>query len=180
MLLLVKILNVVAIAQLLKILLSRLLKKKLLITGRPMVKRVIMLLAELILTPILIIQMKMIPLPIKATNNVIINWADGPLRGSNCFTEGNMAKGNFGTDPINVTGVEWTDIFVNPKGVTANSDYHFKGDYAQYNTQCGIYAGTGFSDSALPPVPYITAKQIPEQTDAEGKLNIKIRVRAGE
>ena len=93
-----------------------------------------------------------------------------------------MGKKSFGNDPefINVNGKEWTDIFVKPNGVNANSDYHFKGEYEQYNTKCGIYAGSGFSDSALPPVPYIVSKQIPEQTDADGKLDIRIRVRAGE
>ena len=112
--------------------------------------------------------------------NVIILWNSGPLSGGNCQTEMNMTGGSWGTDNINVSGKSWADIFVNHAGVTPNSDYHFKGEYQQYNGQVGIYAGTGFSDSALPPVPYIVAKQIPEQTDAEGKLNIKIRVRAGE
>ena len=32
----------------------------------------------------------------------------------------------------------------------------------------------------MAPLPYIVAKDIPEQTDAEGKLNIKIRVKASE
>lgn len=119
-------------------------------------------------------------------NNVILGGPNGLMSGDNSFAEGNMAKGiiqwgsTYDIDPINVTDVEWTDIFVNPSGVNANSDYHFKGEYEQYNSQCGIYAGSGFSDSALPPVPYIVSKQIPEQTDAEGKLDIRIRVRAGE
>ena len=108
------------------------------------------------------------------------------MSGDNSFAEGNMAKGiisgntTYDIDPINVTDVEWTDIFVNPDGVKPTSDFHFKGEYEKYNTQCGIYAGSGFSDSALPPVPYIVSKQIPEQTNAEGKLDIRIRVRAGE
>ena len=115
-------------------------------------------------------------------NNVILTWGSKPINTTTCFAEGNMGKGDFPDDikPINVSGVEWTNIFNNPDGVNSNCDYHFKGSYAQYQDKCGIYAGTGFSDSALPPIPYIVSKQIPEQTDAEGKLNIKIRVRAGE
>lgn len=114
------------------------------------------------------------------TGNVIILWQSYPHTGSNCQTDMNMAQGSWGSRSVNVNGVDWKNIFVNHAGITPNSDYHFKGDYQKYNSQVGIYAGTGFSDSALPPVPYIVAKQIPEQTDAEGKLNIKIRVRAGE
>lgn len=113
--------------------------------------------------------------------NIFHDWGyRGPHSGGNCSASNNMANGDWGDDPINVSGVDWADIFVNSAGVTPNSDYHFKGEYEKYNGKCGIYAGTGFSDSALPPVPYIVAKQIPEQTDANGKLNIKIRVRAGE
>ena len=112
--------------------------------------------------------------------NIILNWQNGPHNGGNCLASGNMGMGNWGDDPINVSGKSWTDIFVNHKGITPASDYHFKGEYQKYNSLCGIYAGTGFSDSALPPVPYIISKDIPEQTDAQGKLNIKIRVRAGE
>ena len=101
--------------------------------------------------------------------------------GSNCQIANNMSKSSWGTDAINMGGsIDWGTVFVSNAGITPNSDYHFKGDYQKYNSQVGIYAGTGFSDSALPPVPYIVAKQIPEQTDANGKLNIKIRVRAGE
>lgn len=113
-------------------------------------------------------------------NNILMDWRSGPHDGNNCLVSGNMAMGNWGDDPINVTGVAWTDIFVNHAGITPASDYHFKGQYQKYNNVCGIYAGTGFSDTALPPVPYIVSKQIPEQTDGNGNLNIKIRVRAGE
>lgn len=120
-------------------------------------------------------------------NNVFTASGDnGVFSGVNSFCEGNMTKVEisfgdvFDADPINVSELEWTDIFVNPDGVKPTSNYHFKGDYVQYENQVGIYGGTGFSDSALPPVPYIVSKQIPEQTDASGKLNIRIRVRAGE
>ena len=111
-------------------------------------------------------------------HNVILDWADSPHSGGSCTAIGNMARNSWGDDPI-VVG-DWGAVFENNAGVTPNSSYHFKGDYVQYEHQCGIYAGEGFSDSALPPIPYIVAKQIPQQTDSEGKLNIKIRVRANE
>lgn len=113
--------------------------------------------------------------------NVILSWGGyGPQSGSNCLTSQNMLSNSWGDDCYNMSGIQWADVFAKNAGVTPASDYHFKGDYQKYSTTCGIYAGTGFSDSALPPVPYIVAKQIPEQTDASGRLNIKIRVRAGE
>jgi len=112
---------------------------------------------------------------------------DVPYKSTDCLTNGNMGYTNagYGDEPIklegpNPNGINWSDVFVNSAGVTPQSDYNFKGDYAQYQNQCGIYAGTGFNDNALPPVPYIVAKQIPQQTDANGKLNIKIRVNAGQ
>ena len=77
---------------------------------------------------------------------------------------------------------DWNDVFenYNNAAISPDSKFHFKGDYIQYENQVGIYAGTGFKDDGIAPVPYIVAKSIPEQTDAEGKLNIKIRVKAGE
>ena len=60
-----------------------------------------------------------------------------------------------------------------------------KGDDASDGTQIGIYGGNGkteqdnFDDEALAPIPRIISKEIPEQTDAEGKLNIKITVKSG-
>ncbi len=91
-----------------------------------------------------------------------------------------MTPKGWGEDAISYGDVGFKGIFVNYDGIAPKSDYHFKGDWAQYNGHIGIYGGSGFSSSTLPPVPYIVAKQIPEQTDANGKLNIKIRVRAGE
>lgn len=90
----------------------------------------------------------------------------------------NMYRGNFGDDCVNITD-SYNKLFVNNAGVTPASDFHFTDDYKQYS-DIGIYGGTGFSDGALPPVPYVVEKSIPEQTDAAGKLNIKIRVRASE
>ena len=100
--------------------------------------------------------------------------------GGDCQVWNNITGGVWGDDCINYEGYTREELFVNDSGIDPKSDFHFKGDWAQYNGHIGIYGGSGFSSSTLPPVPYIVAKQIPEQTDANGKLNIKIRVRAGE
>ena len=114
------------------------------------------------------------------SNNILLA-TNGANIGSNCLVTGNMRRNdNWGDDPINVSA-EWTEVFTNYNGgkITPASDFHFKPEYQQYS-DCGIYGGTGFNDGALPPVPFIVSKSIPEQTDAAGNLNIKIRVKAGE
>lgn len=111
-------------------------------------------------------------------NNIIIN--SSIHSGSDCTVYGNMTLSNWGDYYITVS--DWSEVFVDYNNATISpaSDFHFKGDYQQYS-DCGIYGGTEpFSESSLPPVPYIVSKFIPEQTDASGKLNIKIRVKAGE
>ena len=73
------------------------------------------------------------------------------------------------------------NFFENSKtGISPLSNFHFKGNYVKYENQVGIYAGTGFNDQQLAPVPYIVNKKVDEQTDAQGKLNVKIRVKAGQ
>jgi hypothetical protein len=99
-----------------------------------------------------------------------------------CLTSNNMCMSTytFGDDPIKLgSGIGANQIFEDPKGVTPFSNYHFKEEFREYEGLCGIYVGNGFDTDQLPPVPYIVAKRIPEQTDADGKLNIKVRVRAG-
>ena len=124
------------------------------------------------------------------TNNTAIQDCDNSSVTNNVFYyryscdnssfDSNLMYCGFSDSEVNFSISKWNEVFVKNAGVSPNSDFHFKGDYAQYQNQCGIYAGTGFSDNALPPVPYIVAKQIPQQTDANGKLNIKIRVNAGQ
>lgn len=76
---------------------------------------------------------------------------------------------------------KWADVFVNyGSSPDPRYDYHFKEAYQQYEGKVGIYAGSGFNDSGMPPVPYISYKYIPDHTDADGNLNIKIRVKASE
>ncbi|MCQ2064262.1 MAG: hypothetical protein MJY66_00200 [Bacteroidaceae bacterium] len=67
-------------------------------------------------------------------------------------------------------------FFVAANGVTPDSDFHFS-DTFEGNTDCGVYAGTGFSDDCLPPLPRIVSKSIAEQTDAQGKLKVQVTVK---
>ena len=120
-------------------------------------------------------------------NNIILfsysNGMSSDAWNRNNFFDGNMfVDRDLGENCINLpaeTTIE--DIFVNPSpGISSQSDFHFKDAYKQYEDQVGIYAGTGFSDKQLAPVPYIVAKHVDEQTDAQGKLSIKVRVKAGD
>lgn len=116
------------------------------------------------------------------TNNIIMTDASYCHSGNDCFASGNMCRFDWGDDCINVNkdGFDWKNVFKDYQGVSATSNFHFKEEYAEYEGKVGIYAGDSFNDKQLAPVPYIVAKKIPEQTDASGKLNVKIRVKAGE
>lgn len=114
-------------------------------------------------------------------NNNIIRGGACLHSGNNCQVSGNLVIfGTWGDNPITISDVDENDIFKNLNGWAVNpmSDFHFKETYSQYENQVGIYAGTGFSDSQLPPTPYIVGKIIPDNTDAAGKLNIRVRVKA--
>ena len=109
--------------------------------------------------------------------------------GSSSTSYNNSALGNMGWTSysidekyINMDGINNDAPFVNynNKNVSPTSNFHFTEAYSQYENQVGIYAGTGFNDQQIAPVPYIVAKRVDEQTDASGKLNVKIRVKAGE
>ena len=93
-----------------------------------------------------------------------------------------MAKSDVGDYPVNIGDIEWADLFVkyNNGTISPVSDFHFAEDYASQYKDCGIYGGTGFNDSGQPPLPFVQARSIPEQTDAMGNLSIKVRVNTGE
>ena len=117
------------------------------------------------------------------TNNFILNGqkmnrGEGNVVSNNC-----RGKDSWGTNAILLDdGKGWNDVFYVNNGVSTTSDYHLKDkwgkDAATDGTDIGIYGGTGFSDGALPPIPYINECKVDEQTDAEGKLNIRIKVKA--
>ena len=120
-------------------------------------------------------------------NNIILfsydNGMSSNAKNGNNYFDGNMfVDRDLGENCINLpAGTTIEDIFVNPgPGISTMSDFHFKDAYKQYENQVGIYAGTGFNDKQLAPVPYIIAKQVDDQTDAQGKLNIRVRVKAGD
>lgn len=116
------------------------------------------------------------------SNNVIT--ISGPseyliFRGSNIVTSSNL---NFGDDPINMGEVDdWNKVFKNYNGgaISPVSDFHFTKEYQQYENQVGIYAGTGFNKQVTS-VPYIIYKDVPTETDAQGMLKVKIRVKANQ
>ncbi len=110
--------------------------------------------------------------------NVILD-SNSVHSGSNCQATGNMLKGKtWGDESINVPD-DWAKVFKKNAGVNPVSNYEFTEAYAKHEGVVGINGGDGFSKGALPPVPYIAFKSIPGQTDAAGKLNIKIAVKAG-
>lgn len=104
-------------------------------------------------------------------------------------TVSNNCNGNreWGDNPVMIgEGKEWKDVFKNPEpGVNINADYHLISSIGKNagtdGKHLGIYLDdndNGFDDHALAPIPRIISKEIPEQTDASGKLNIKITVKA--
>lgn len=99
--------------------------------------------------------------------------------GDNCQATGNMfISRNWGDDCVNLGLQSWSGVFENNSGVNPVSRYHFTEDYQQYEGIYGIYGGEGFSDGQLPPVPYISSKTVPKETDASGNLHINITVNA--
>ena len=95
---------------------------------------------------------------------------------SNLFPKGYYC----GDDPITVEVEDFGSLFEKNNGITPASNYHFKEDYSQYESKAGLYSGgTGFSEGCMPPVPYVSVKEIDEQTDAAGNLKVTLRVKAG-
>lgn len=104
-----------------------------------------------------------------------------------CSALGNMCKVDWDLDEdcINIGEVDWNNVFenFNNGAISPATSFHFKKDseYTKYEGQVGIYSGdTPFEDNQLAPVPYIIFKDVPQKTDTEGKLEIRIRVKAGD
>ena len=99
-----------------------------------------------------------------------------------CQVNGTLLKsGTYGDESVAISDL--TGIFVKYAGISTQSDFHFNEDFKKTDNykKCigkGIYGGTGFSEGALPPVPYISDCDVDEQTDAEGKLRVNIKVKA--
>lgn len=111
-----------------------------------------------------------------------------PLNGSDNFTDSNIVVDDdhgktFGDNPI-IIDAKGSDCFVEVRNWVSGWDinpkynYHFKDEYKEYESQVGIYGGTGFKDSALAPIPRIVSKKVDESTDGSGKLHIMVTVKA--
>jgi len=101
--------------------------------------------------------------------------------GSNCVVINNMLASAWGDNPVIVS--DWNDALIKfDLGVSPLCDYHLKSTIGKNagsdGTDIGVYGGTGFSDTALPPYPQIVFKNIPAQTDEYGNLKIQIKVKA--
>lgn len=132
--------------------------------------------------------------PLESVNNSIItnNFFLEPYHNTsrcngNTISNNCTGNGEWGDEPVQIgEGKEWKDVFKNPDpGVNINADYHLISSIGKNagtdGKHIGIYLddnGSGFDDKALAPIPRIISKEIPEQTDASGKLNIKITVKA--
>lgn len=120
---------------------------------------------------------------VTVSNNIFLFFWNGAYSCSNLYGSNNMfCKGSFGDDCISLGLDNYDGVFKKNNGVSPTSEFIFIGDYAQYNGKVGIYCtddgGTGFSDGAMPPVPYVSYKKIDEQTDAAGNLSVKIQVKS--
>lgn len=108
-------------------------------------------------------------------------WFSYFYSGNSCTFSKNLLMGSqVGDDPV-LINASANDIFVNANGwsISPTSDFHFKDDYKQYENQVGIYAGTGFNNQVTS-VPYIIFKDVPTETDAQGMLKVRIRVKANQ
>ena len=106
--------------------------------------------------------------------------------GNNCITYGNLQKGSSWGDACETVSAEWSEVFVDPQyGISSNSDFHFKTEYKKYENERGIYGGKNaendkyFHGDALPPVPYVKDKKVPEYTNFDGNLVINLTVKDG-
>ena len=82
-------------------------------------------------------------------------------------------------------GQKWENVFENydsKKAISIVSKYKLTTKWgkgaALDGTDLGIYGGSGFSDTALAPIPRIVSKKVSEQTDGSGKLQIEVTVKA--
>lgn len=120
------------------------------------------------------------------SNNVFLN-AESIHYGSNCQAINNMTLNTtWGDDPVKVEAGSWDDVFENPgPGISSSASYRFKEDFKDHENKVGLYGGKSagsikyFHDDALPPVPYVKAKDVPQSTNFDGMLNVTLTVKDG-
>jgi hypothetical protein len=104
--------------------------------------------------------------------------------GNACLISNNMINGIEVWGDNDVINVDLNDVCVGPDNeVNPTSNFALKPGMPGKNaatdgSDIGIYGGSGFSDSALPPVPRIVTKSVAGQTDEDGKLKVVVRVKA--
>ena len=110
------------------------------------------------------------------TDNVFVVW--GGHSGSEIKASHNLfIDAEWGENPLNLTDVTAADVFKKDDGVTSSSDYHFQEGYSQYETQYGIYAGSGFNDLQASSVPALVVRHVDEQTNTSGQLKVQARLK---
>lgn len=114
-------------------------------------------------------------------NNIFVDNCH-QLNGSGNIISNNMIiyGTSLGDNFIKVNN--WDTVFVGSySGVNVYDNYELKPtapgkNAATDGTDIGVYGGTGFSNTALPPGPRITRKQIADKTDENGNLRIQVEV----
>lgn len=127
-------------------------------------------------------------------NNVIFNEGTtlanvlSPNATNNTFRNNVFNATPVGTDNVwtnNFTGVPSTDFFVSYSQLTFGYNENFSVRNAVYTgvdgKPVGIYGGLSpFKSGSVPVTPHINSLNIATETDAQGKLNVQIKVKAQE
>jgi len=121
-------------------------------------------------------------------NNIIMSSASFSYGGSGNLYYNNIFKE---TDPLGAefsSGNQFnvTDLFVNQSGTgfVYTQNYHLTPTSparaaGMAGTDCGIYGGANpYKEGAVPVNPHIQTKLLPAQTDAQGKINVQVKVAA--
>lgn len=125
----------------------------------------------------------------RVENNIFMSSASffGPSCGgleflNNVFKEGNPLGGNYAINNL----FDVANLFTNQSGTSFlyQHNYRLKADSPAKNAgkdgkDCGIYGGNNpYKDGAVPANPHIRSKNLPSQTDAQGKINVQVTVAA--
>lgn len=124
------------------------------------------------------------------TNNIFLSYYEiNDMKPINCQISNNLYltssyRVTYDMVPVMVeNGKTWDDVFGegNNKGVSILSDYRLKGTWgkgaATDGSDIGIY-GNIAEKKDLAPIPRIISKKVSESTDASGKLQIVVKVKA--
>ncbi len=124
------------------------------------------------------------------------SWENNIITGSSAFMyggSGNLFYNNIFKegDPLGVefsSGNQFnvTDLCVNQSGTTFayTQNYHLTASSPARaaglaGTDCGVYGGANpYKEGAVPVNPHIQSKLLPTQTDAQGKINVQVKVAA--